>query len=146
MKTCIQEPDRFCFGCFCSVLSHVRLFETPWAAAHQASLSFIIPWSLLKLMSIESVMSSYHLILYCSLLLLPSIFSSIRVFSNELDFCIGWPKNWSFSFSISPSSEHSGLTFFRIDWFELLAVQGTLVHLVPLPPAFPGNWNLHLKS
>ena len=105
-------------------LSCVRLFSTPWTAARQASLSFTISWSLLKPMSIESVMPSNHLILCRRLLLLPSIFPSIRVFSNELALCIKWPKYWSFS--ISPSNEYSGLTVFRIDWFDLLAVQGTL--------------------
>ena len=100
------------------------LFATPWTAAHQASLSFTIFWSLLKLMSIESVMPSNLLILCHRLLLLPSIFPSIRVFSNELALHIKWPKYWSFS--ISPSSEYSGLISFRIDWFDLLAAQGTL--------------------
>ena len=97
---------------------------TPWTAARQASLSFIISRSLLKLMSIESMMPSNHLILCRPLLLLPSIFPSIRVFSNELALYIRWPKYWSFS--ISPSNEYSGLMSFRIDWFDLLAVQGTL--------------------
>ena len=99
---------------------------TPWAAAHQASLSFTISQSLLKLMSIESVMPSNQLILCHPLLLLSSIFPSIRVFSNELALCIGWPKYWSFSFSISPSSEYS----IRMDWLDLLAVQGTLKSLL----------------
>ena len=107
------------------LLSHVRLFATPWTAAHQASLSFTISQSLLKLMSIESVMPSNHLILCCPLLLLPSIFSNIRVFSNELAPCIGWLKDCSFSFSISPSKEYSGWIPLRIDWFGLFAVQGT---------------------
>ena len=106
-------------------LSHVRLFVTPWTASCQASLSFTISQSLLKLMSIESVMPSNHLVLYCPLLLLPSIFSSIRIFSNELALHISWPKYYSFSFSISLSSEYSGFISFRIDWFDLLAVQGT---------------------
>ena len=106
------------------LLSHVGLFETPWTAACQASLSFTISQNLLKLMSIESVMSSHHLILCCPLLLLPSIFPSFRVFSNELALHIRWPKCWSFS--ISPSNEFSGLISFRMDWFDLLAVQGTL--------------------
>ena len=106
------------------LLSRVRLFSTPWTAAHQASLSFTISWSLLKVMSIESVMPSNHLILYHPLLLLPSIFPSIRVFSNESALCIRWPKFWSFS--ISPSNEYSGVTFFRIDWFDIIAVQETL--------------------
>ena len=99
---------------------------TPWTAAGQASLSITNSWSLLKLMSIESVMPSNHLILCCPLLLLPSIFPSIRVFSNQSVLCIRWPKDWSFSFSISPSNEYSGLISFRIDGLELLAVQGTL--------------------
>ena len=108
------------------LLSRVRLFATPWTAAHQASLSITNSWSLLKLMSIELVMPSNHLILCHPLLLPPSIFPSIRVFSNESILCIRWPKYWSFSFSISPSNEFSGLISFRIDWFDLLAVQGTL--------------------
>ena len=99
---------------------------TPWTAAHQASLSITNSQSLLKLMSIESVMPSNHLILCCPLLLLPSIFPSIRVFSDESVLHIRWPRYWSFSFSISPSHEYSGLISFRIDWFDLLAVQGTL--------------------
>ena len=107
-------------------LSHVWLFATPWTAAHQASLSFSISWSLLKLISIELVMPSNNLILCRPLLLLPSIFPSIRVFSNEIVLHIRWPKYWSFSFSISPSNEYSGLISFRIDWLDLLAVQGTL--------------------
>ena len=111
-------------------LSHVWLFATPWTAACQASLTLTISWSLLKLMSIELVMPSNHLILYCSLLLLPSIFPRIRVFSNVLALRIRWPKNWSFSVSISPSSEYSGLNFFRMDWLDLLAVQGTLKSLL----------------
>ena len=111
-------------------LSRVRLFVTPWTAAHQALLSIINSQSWLKLMSIESVMLSSHLIL-CHCLLSPlSIFPSIRVFSNELALLIRWPKYWSFSFSISPSNEYSGLISFRTDWFDLLAVQGTLEHLL----------------
>ena len=106
-------------------LSHVWLFATPWTSACQASLSFTISWSLLKLMSIESVMPSNHLILCHPLFLPPSIFPSIRVFSNETVLRIRWPKYWSFSFSISPSYEYSGLISFRIDWFDLLAVQET---------------------
>ena len=94
---------------------------TPWTTAHQASLSFTISQSLLKLMSLESVMLSNHLLLCCPLLLLPSIFPSIRIFSKESALHIRWPKNWSFSFSISPSKEYSGLISFRIDWFDLLA-------------------------
>ena len=103
---------------------------SPWAAAHQASLSFTISWSLLKLMSIESVMPSNHLILYCPLLLLPSIFPSIRVFANESALHVKWPKYWNFSFSISPSNEYSGLISLRIDWLDHLAVQGTLKSLL----------------
>ena len=103
---------------------------TPWTTAHQASLSVTNSWSLLKLMSIESVMPSNHLILCHPLLLLPSVFPSIWVFSNESVLHIRWPKDWSFIFSISPSNEYSGLIFFRIDWFVLLAVQGTLKNLL----------------
>ena len=107
-------------------LTHVQLFATPWTAACQASLSFTISYSLLKLISIESVMPSNHLTLCCPLLLLPSIFPSIDVFSNESVLPIKWPKYWSFSFSISPSSEYAGLISFMIDWFDLLAIQQTL--------------------
>ena len=110
-------------------LSHIWLFATPWTAAHQASLS-TFSRSLLKLMCIESVMPSSRLILYHPLLLLPSVFPSIRVFSNESVLCIRWPKYWSFSFSISPSDEYSGLISFRMDWLDLLAVQGTLKSLL----------------
>ena len=106
-------------------LSHVWLFATPWTAAHQASLSITNSWSLLKLMSIESVMPSNHLLLCHPLLLLPSIFPHIRVFSNESVLCIRWP-NWSFSFNISPSNEHPVLISFRMDWLDFLAVQETL--------------------
>ena len=102
---------------------------TPWTAALQASLSITNSQRLLKLISIESMMPSNHLILCRPLLLLPSIFPSIRVFSKESVLCIRWPKYWSFSFSISPSSEYSGLIYFRVDWFNLLAVQGTLKSL-----------------
>ena len=102
---------------------------TPWTAALQASLSFTISQSLFKLTSIESVMPSNHLILCHYYVLLPSVFSSIRVFSDELVLCIRWPKYWSFSFSINSSKEYSGLTSFRIDWFDLLAVQGSLKSL-----------------
>jgi len=104
-------------------LRSVRLFVTPWTAACQASLSIINSWILLELMSIESVMPSNHLILYHPLLLPPSVFSSIRVFSNESALRIRWPKYWSFSFNISPSNEYSGLISFRMDWLDLLAVQ-----------------------
>ena len=111
-------------------LSRVRLFVTPWTAARQASLSITNCQSLLKLMSIESVMPSDRLILCRPLLLLPSIFPSIRVFSNESVLHIRWPKYWSFSFSISPSNEYSGLISFRMDWLDLLAVQGTVNSLL----------------
>ena len=110
--------------------SVVRLFATPWTAAHQGSLSITNSWNLFKLMSLESVMSSNHLILCHPLLLLPSIFPCIRVFSNESALCIRWPKYWSFSFSISPSNEYSGLISSRMDWLDLLAVQGTLKTLL----------------
>ena len=106
-------------------LSCVRLFATPWTAACQASLSFTISRSLLKLISIELMMPSNHLLPYRPLLFLPSVSASISVFSNESALCIRWPKYWSFSFSISPSSEYSGLISFRTDWFDLLAVHGT---------------------
>ena len=112
------------------LLSHVWLFVTPWTAACQAFLSITNSWSLPKLVSIESVMPSYHLIPFRPLLLLPSIFPSIRVFSNGSALRIRWPKYWSFSFSIRPSNEHSGLISFRMDWLDLLAVQGTLKSLV----------------
>ena len=111
-------------------LSCVQLFATPWTAAHQASLSITNSRSLLKLMSIESVMPSNHLILCRPLLLPPSIFSSIRVFSNESALCIRWPKYQSFSFSISPSNEYSGLVSFRMDWLDLLLAQKTLKSLL----------------
>ena len=114
-KTCLPPappPHRILF----SHLSHVRLFVTPWTAARQASLSSTVSQSLLKLLSIELMMPSNHLILCHPLLLLPSIFPSIRVFSNESALCIRWPKYWSFSFSISPSNEYSGLISFKIDW------------------------------
>ena len=112
------------------VFSHVRLFVTPWTAACQASLSIINSGNLLKLMSIEYVMPSNHLILCCPLRHPPSIFPSTRVFSNESVLHIRWPKYWSFSFSISPSNEYSGLIFFRVDWLDLLAVQRTLKSLL----------------
>ena len=121
-----------CLRIFSSVqlLSRVWLFATPWTAAHQASLFITKCWSLLKLMSIESVMPSNHFILCHPLLLLPSIFPSIMIFSSESVLHIRWPKYWSFSYSISPSSEFSGLISFRSDWFHLLAVQGTLNSLL----------------
>ena len=133
-------------------LSCVQLFKTPWTAARQASLSITNFWSLLKLMSIESVVPFNHLILCRPLLLLHSIFPSIRVFSNESVLHIRWPKFWSFSFSIHPSNEYSGLISFRIDWLDLLAVQGTLKSLlqhhsskasVPWHSAFFISWLSH---
>ena len=111
-------------------LTCVQLFATPWTAAHQASLSITSSQSLLKFMSIESVMPSNHLIFCRPLLLPPSIFPSIRVFSNESALHIRWPKYWSFSFNVSPSSEYSGLISLRTDWLDLLAVQGTLKSLL----------------
>ena len=111
-------------------LNHVQFFASPWTAACQASLSITNSWNPLKLMSIVSVMPSNHLILCHPLLLLLSIFPSIRVFSSESVLCISWPKYWSFSFSISPSNEYSGLISFRMDWLDLFAVQGTLKSLL----------------
>ena len=110
-------------------LSRVQLFATPWTVAHQAPLSYIISRSLFKFMFIELMMLSSHLMLCHLILLLPSIFLSIRVFSNELALCIRWPKYWSFSFNISPSNKHPGLIF-RMDWLDLLAAQGTLKSLL----------------
>ena len=121
--------------CVCVYISSVQsisciwLFATPWTAAPQASLSITNSWNLFKLMSIESVMPSNHFIL-CPLLLPPLIFPSIKVFSNESVLCIRWPKYWSFSISISPSDEYSGLISFRMDWLDLLAIQGTLKNLL----------------
>ena len=111
-------------------LSLVQLFESPWTAARQASLSITNSWSLLRFMSIELEMLSNHLIVYRPFLLPPSIFPSIRVFSNESVVCIRWPKYWSFSFSISLSTEYSGLISFRMDWLDLLVVQETLKSLL----------------
>ena len=119
-----------CIPISVQLLSRVQLFTTPWTTAHQASLSITNSWSLLKFMSIKSVMPYNHLILCRPLLLLPSIFLSIRVFSNESVLHIRWPKYWSFNFSISPSNENSGLISFRMDWLDLLAVQGTLKSLL----------------
>ena len=112
------------------LLSHVQLFKTPWTTARQASLSITNSRSSPKLTSIESVMPSNHFILCRPLLLPPSIFPSIRVFSNESALCSRWPKYWSFSFNISPSNEHSGLISFRMDWLDLLAIQETLKSLL----------------
>ena len=121
MYVCSQSVQSF---------SRVRLFATPWTVARKASLSITNSWNLLKLMSIESVMPSSHLILCRPLLLLLSIFPSIRVFSSESVLCIRWSNYWSFSFSISPSNEYSGLISFTIDWFDLFAVRGTLKSLL----------------
>ena len=131
----LHSPASGHLGCFLVLssvqsLSRVRLFATPWTAAHQAFLSFPNSWSLLKLMSIEFVMPSNHLNLCCPLLLLPSIFPNTRVFFNESVPHIRWPKYYSFSLIISPSNEYSGLISFRIDWFDLLAVEGTLKSLL----------------
>ena len=117
---------QFCFVVVVvfQLLSNVQLFGTPWTAARQASQSFTISQSLLKLMSIESVMPSNHLIFCRSLLLLPSVFPSIRVFSTESAACTRWPKYWSFSFNISPSNQYSGLISFRMDWLDLLESKG----------------------
>ena len=128
--TSIKLKDQVWNICVVQLLSPVQLFATLWIAAHQASLSITNSQSLLKLMSVESMMPSNHLILCHPLLFLPSIFSSITVFSNESVLHIRWPKYWSFSFSISPSNEYSGLISFRIDWFDLFAVQENLKSLL----------------
>ena len=122
--------DNICHFSSVQSLSPVQLFVTPLTASHQGSLSITNSRSLPKIMSIESVITSKHLNLYRPLLLLPSILPSIRVFSNESTLRIRWPKHWSFSFSIIPSNEHPGLIFFRMDWLDLLAVQGTLKSLL----------------
>ena len=121
--------SQLCYVQF-SCSSHVQLFATPWTAVNQVSLPITNFQSLLKLISIKSVMPSNHLILYLPLLLLPAVFTGIRVFSNESALYIRWPKYWSFNFSISPSNEYSGLTSFRMDWLDLLAVQGSLKSLL----------------
>ena len=126
-------------------LSHVQLFETPWTTAHQASLSITNSQSLPKFISIELVMPSNHLILCHPLFLPPSVFPSIRVFSNESALCIRRPKYWSFSFSINPSNEHSGLTSFRMDWLDLLAVQGTLKSLLQHHSSKSSESEVYLK-
>ena len=126
----LTHPTHPSVNCSVQSLSCVQVFSTSWTAACQASLSITNSWSLLKLTSIESVMPSNHLILCHPLLLLPSLFPSIRVFSNESILHIRWPKYWSFSFSVSPSNEYSGLISFRMDWLDLLAVQGTLKSLL----------------
>ena len=119
-------PEKYKYSV--QLLSHVRLFVMPWTATHEASLSITNSQSLLKLMSIESVMPPNDLILCCPLFLLPSVLPNIRVFSNESILCIRWPKFWSFS--ISPSNDYSGLISFRIDWFDILAVQETVKSLL----------------
>ena len=124
-----QVFHRFQFS-LVQLLSHVWLFETPWTAALKASVSITNSWNLLKLISFESMMPYNHLILCHPLLLLPSVFPSISVFLNESVLHIKWPKYWSFSFNISPSNEHSELISFRMDWLDLLAVQGTLKSLL----------------
>ena len=126
----LQNLTWMCISQSVQLLSRVWLFATPWTAARQASLSITNSQSLPKLMSIESVMPSNHLILGHPFLLLASIFPSIRVFSNESALCIRWPKYWSFSFNINPSNEHPGLISFRMDWLDLLVVQGTLKSLL----------------
>ena len=130
LRFCISKPSHLSSFSSVKSLSHVQVFATPWTAAHQASLSITNSLSLPKLISIELVIPSNHLILCRALLLLPSIFPSIRVFSSEAVLRIRWPKYWSFSFNISPSNEHSGLISFRMDWLDLLAVQGTLKSLL----------------
>ena len=125
-----RDTGQLFLGLVVQLLSHVPLFATPWTAAHQASLSFTISHSLLKHMSSELVILSSHLVLSRPLLLLRSMCPSIRVFSNESALRVRWPKYWSFSFSVSPSNEYSGLVSFRIDWFDLLVVQGTLKSLL----------------
>ena len=135
----IKDPIQVQFSSVLS-LSHVLLFATPWNAACQACLSITNSRSLLKLMSIQSVMPSNHLIFCHPLLLLPSIFPSISVFSSESGFRIRWPKYWSFSFSISPSNEYSGLISFRMDWLDLLAVQGTLKSLLQYHSSKASIW------
>ena len=137
MSFCSLDRGLLLFRC-----CPVPLFETSWTAARQAPLSYTMSWSLLKFMSIELVMPSSHLILCCPLLLLPSVFPSIRVFSTESALRIRWPKYWSFSFSISPSSENSGLISFRMDWLDLLAVQGTLKS-PPAPQFSPTLTSIH---
>ena len=141
-----KEPQQWCSLQFSSVqsLSHIRLFATPWTAARQASLSITNSQSSLKLTSIESVMPSGHLILCRPLVLLPSIPPSIRVFSNESTLHMRWPKYWSFSFSIIPSKEHPGPISFRMDWLDLLLVQGTLKSSpTPFIPRMEGFFNIH---
>ena len=140
--TLAQVPTAIWLVVVVQSLSHVWLFGTPWTAACLASLSFTISWSLLKLKSIESVMSPYHLILCRPFLLLPSIFPSMRVFSNESLLRIRWPKYWSFNISLS--SEYSGLISFRINWFDLLAVQGTLKSLLQHHNWL--NWLVNIKN
>ena len=126
----IQGERKVWFVVVVQLLSCIWLFVTSWTAAYEVPLFFTISQNLLKFMSIQSVIPSNHLILCCPLLLLPSVFPSIRVFSNEAALPIRWPKYWSFSFNISPANEHPGLISFRMDWLDLLAVQGTLKSLL----------------
>ena len=130
LQTSLHQHKVLLYFVFSSVqlLSRVQLFVTPWTAAHTASLSITISWSLPKLMSIESVMPSTHLILCCPFLLPPSIFPSIRVFSNESVLPIRWPKYWNVGFNVNPFSEYSGLISFSMDWLDLLAVQSNIFH------------------
>ena len=130
-KKKLTVPPRKGIHSSVQLLIHGQIFAIPWTTAQQASLSITNSWSLLKCMSVESMMPSNHLIHCRPLLLLPSVFPSIRVSSMESVLCIRWPKYWSFSFSIRASSEYSGLISFRMDWFDLLAVQGTLESLTP---------------
>ena len=130
---CFPVTHLWAFVIVVQSLSRVQLSVTPWTSAPQASLSFTISWSLFKLMSIESVMPSNHLTLCYPLFLLSLIFPRIRVFCNEPGLHIRWPEYWTFSFSISPSNEYSGLICFRIDWFDFLAIQGTLKESSPAP-------------
>ena len=128
--SCLQIENVKSKCCFVQSLSCVQLFVTLWTAAPQAPLSSTISWSLIKLMLIESVMPSNYPILCHPLLLSPSVFPAVRVFSSESTLCIRWPKYWSFSFNINPSNEYSGLISFRIDWYDFLTVQGTLKSLL----------------
>ena len=136
--SCIVDCELLILFSSVQSLSRARLFATPWTAACQASLSITSSWSLPKLTSVEPVMPSNHLMLCCPLLFLPSIFPSIRVFSNESALRIRWPNYWSFSFNINLSNEHSGLISFRMDWLDLLAVQRTLKCLLQQKHQFFG--------
>ena len=144
-NTTVQKHQFFQWISSVQSLSHVQLFATPWSAARQASLSITNSRSLLKLMSIKSVMPSNHPILCHPLLLLPSVFPSIKVFSNELALCIRWPKYWSFSFNISPSNEYSGFIFFRIAWFDLRRINSKSLSLLygPTLTSIHDYWKKH---